>query len=50
VNSFLKDILTGALFIVGIFSFISGLFVFSAATFAAASTLGTLHNKAEANS
>jgi hypothetical protein len=49
MNDLSKDIATGTLFIVGFFSFISGLFVFSAAAFAAASLFSNMSSKVEAH-
>lgn len=46
MNDLHKDILVGALFIAGISSFISGLFVFSAVIFATASMFSNIAGKA----
>ncbi len=45
-----KDILMGVLFITGISSFISGLFIFSSLLFATASMFSNLNSATKANS
>lgn len=47
MNNLHKDILIGGLFIAGILSFTSGLFVFSAAIFAATSMLSSINGRAK---
>ncbi|MDD4913895.1 MAG: hypothetical protein PHW13_02500 [Methylococcales bacterium] len=47
MNQLSRDILTGVLFFAGISGFISGVFVFSAASFAAASLLSNMDAKAD---
>lgn len=47
MNDLNKDILIGTLFIAGISSFISGLFVFSAVIFASASMFSNIAGKAK---
>jgi len=50
MNDFKKDILIGALFIVGVWSFISGLFVISTVLFAVTSIFSNMSTKALLNS
>ncbi|TCV76925.1 hypothetical protein EDE11_1308 [Methylomonas methanica] len=45
-----KDILIGTLFVAGIWSFISGLFLISAVLFAATSMFSNMSTKAQLNS
>jgi hypothetical protein len=47
MNNLNKDILIGSLFIAGIWSFISGLFVISTVVFAATSLFSNMSDKAQ---
>jgi hypothetical protein len=50
VNSFNKDILIGLLFIAGIWSFISGQFIFSTILFASAAIYSNIAKRAQLKS